>query len=203
MLPADYKWGYCRNCVKNVPHYEWYSSALFRLVDQMTFRKFRLIGVGPWHCVHCQIGTFYLRPAREDAVDYPIPASDSESDSTTKIETGQTESIGNFIREDESLVLRATRLKRFSQKYRDAVVRRVLKGSSTMAQVRQEMDVTEAELIVWISDVFDRQQVKIDSLENDFKSNPSLRIVHKREDSEPAIDSISNGITLDGQVRPK
>lgn len=204
MLPSEYNWGYCRNCVKNVPYVEWHTSSLFQFLDNMTFGKLRMLRIGPWHCVHCQSQSIVLRRTQADAVDYPIQDLESSgSHQNQDVAPGHAESVGNFIRTDESLVMRSNRLKRFSEKYRDAVVRRILKGSTTMAQVRQEMDVSETELVDWIADIFDRQQAKLDALGSVADAFPALRIVDDNSPSDSPEDSNPGSVTVDGRVRPK
>lgn len=200
---SEYKWGYCRNCVKNVPHNEWHRSALFRFLDQMTFGKLRLLRIGPWHCIHCHVESVYLRPTLADAVDYsiPEPVSDFDVTDTDRAKTG--ESVGNFIREDESLVTRSNRLRRFSEKYRDSIVRRILKGPTTMAQVRQEMDVSESELIAWFADLFDRQQARLEAIESAVENLPTLKIVDDGSNPTRRDGSVSGSFTVEGQVRPR
>jgi transposase-like protein len=197
------KWGYCRNCVKNVPHDEWHTSPWFRFVDNMTFGKLRLLRVGPWHCVHCQSQSFYLRRTLDDAVDYPIQGTEFDLREPQASEQVTAHTVGNFIRTEESLVMRSQRLKRFSEKYRDAVVRRILKGTATMMQIRQEMDVSEKELVDWISDLVDRLQARLATKENGVQSQPSLRIVNETSDAEIADRCFRAGGTVDGKVRPK
>jgi len=203
MSQSESKWGYCRNCVKNVPHVEWHASPWFRFLDDLTFRKLRLVRIGPWHCAHCQNQSYYLRPTLEDAVDYPVEAVDTDSHDDLELEAARAPSVGNYIRSDKSLVVRTQRLKRFSEKYRDAVVRRILKGTTSPAQIRQEMDLSETELIDWIADLFERQQAKLEALENAAQSLLSLRIADGTPDPAVSADSLPAGVTVEGHVRPK
>jgi transposase-like protein len=203
MPPSESKWGYCRTCVKNVPHDEWHTSPWFRFLDSMTFGKLRLLRIGPWHCVHCQNQVFYLRRTLDDAVDYPIEGTEFDPREPNVSEAETSQSIGNFLRTEESLVMRSQRLKRFSEKYRDAVVRRILKGTATLAQIRQEMDVSETELVDWISDLFDRLDARLATMENAAQSQTPLRIVNETTDVEIADRSFPAGATIEGRVRPK
>ena len=73
--------------------------------------------------------------------------------------------IGNFLKSDRSLTNRKHRLERFSEKYRDAVVRRILAGTATISQIRNDKQLSETEIAEWIADLFDRREKKIEQLE--------------------------------------
>ena len=127
----------------------------------------------------------------------PQPKPKPKPQVAPQLET-QAESVGNFIKSESSLV-KSTSLQRFSEKYRDAVVRRILAGSSSIKQVREEKNLGESEITEWIADLFERQQQKIDALERIKDSIP----VGDRADN-PAIKDFDSGIqTVPGQVRPR
>jgi len=71
------------------------------------------------------------------------------------------EPVGNFIR-DQSLVVEATRLKRFTEKYRDALVDRILSGKTQVSWLIADGKYTEAELTSWIADKARRQTAEKD-----------------------------------------
>ena len=127
----------------------------------------------------------------------PQPKPKPKPQVAPQLET-QAESVGNFIKSESSLV-KSTSLQRFSEKYRDAVVRRILAGTSSIQQVREEKNLGESEITEWIADLFERQQQKIDALERIKDSIP----VGDRADN-PAIKDFDSGIqTVPGQVRPR
>lgn len=66
------------------------------------------------------------------------------------------EPVGNFIK-DKSLVVNATRLKRFTEKYRDALVDRILSGKAQISWLIADGKCTEAELVSWIADKAKRE----------------------------------------------
>ena len=66
------------------------------------------------------------------------------------------EPVGNFIK-DQSLVIEVTRLKRFTEKYRDALVERILSGKAQVSRLIADGKYTEAELVSWIADKARRQ----------------------------------------------
>ena len=197
------KWGYCPNCVKNIPHYCVTSSRLYRVLDALSFGYAQSFRIGPWYCVHCETRSVYLKEEKEDALRYRSTdtESTSRSDSEEARDDEVAQPVGNFLKSDQSLVMRSTRLKRFTEKYRDSIVRRLLSGTST-SQIRQEKDITEGELTDWIADLFDRMQVRLDALENTIGSLPTVRLVN--EDPENSrTDSIPFAPTVEGRTKPR
>jgi len=170
---------------------------------------FWILRIGPWYCVHCDRKANFLQYPKADAPLYrksglatqeppQRPQSQSKAKSSESSETAETTPsektvetptavpVGNFIKSENSLVMKSKRLTRFSEKYRDAVVRKILSGSTTLSQVREDKKLSEGEIIDWIADLFDRQQAKIDSLSN--SSEPyidGLTTTVKEDDSTP------------------
>lgn len=168
---CDRPFAYCPNCVKNVPHYRSVRSTVLAYVDQWLGEFLRSIRIGPWYCLHCERCTIIRRPPRADAVDYrivdptdPIPNSDSSWTRVSDLERSDgeidepTEPVGNYIKSEKSLVVRSSRLLRFSEKYRDAVVDRLLSGEDTFADIRYEKNISERELLDWIADRLERAE---------------------------------------------
>lgn len=58
---------------------------------------------------------------------------------------------------------RSTEIKRFTEKYRDAVVAKILEGKASISSLNQEY--SEAELLSWIADKAKRQEERIVTLE--------------------------------------
>ncbi|MFK7766083.1 MAG: hypothetical protein AB8B55_02490 [Mariniblastus sp.] len=203
-----HKWGYCRNCIKNVPHVRHVNSKLFRVIDAASFRAMAAFRVGPWYCEQCERKVFILKRPQFDAADFRTAESYFE-DERSETPVDGVESAGNFLRTDESLVVRSTRLRRFSEKYRDALVRRILEGTTTISNLRQDKNLSEAEVISWISDKFNRMEKQLHLLEEHFA--PSLGIEYdpdQKEDFSKSLDSTqfdptSEGTIVEGQVRPK
>ena len=184
--PTHY--AYCAQCVKNVPHFRRVRSRWLAGLDRHLGKYLAYFRIGPWYCLHCEQRTIIRRSARIDAVNYRIvdptqPVPDQES-SWTKVseldrkEPDQSaESVGNFIKSDKSLVLRRTRLLRYSQKYRDSVVDRLLSGNATIADVRHEKNICERELLDWIADRLERAEQE--AAMSEFREPPMLEIVPK------------------------
>lgn len=112
-------------------------------------------------------------------------------------------SAGNFLRNDQSLVMRSVRSDRFTDKFRDGIVQRILNGTTTIADVRQQYHLTEADVIAWMKDSFDRKQKRLDQANEQLKRTQSRdqdRIV--KIESKPGRIKI-NGEVIDGRSQPK
>jgi len=189
-----------------VPHRRWISNPLVLIADLLTVEVVRFFRIGPWYCVHCDSRKVLLPLRKANAVDYrsaalqnetppanprrksePLakPASPAATTAAEKPTLAPTapppvpaqlepaESVGNFIKTESSLLMKSTRLNRFSEKYRDAVV--------------------------WIADLFSRQQQKIDALEQ-FKNSITGAM---QLENQSFRNSRSESETVSGQVRPR
>lgn len=219
MLSKKRTSGYCPSCHKNVPHRRLFSNPVTHMLDVVTLSFLRLFRVGPWFCVHCDNKVLVLPGRRRDALDYRSAALGNEkpirqrtktnpsfrSEDSSSPNTGENSEVvatpavpvGNFIKSEKSLTNRSQRLGRFTEKYRDAVVRRILSGSASIAEVRQDKQLSEGEIVEWIADMFARSQKKIDDLERLVKS-----ISKAGFDSDPIGESQQN-VILDAQPRPR
>lgn len=154
--------------------------------------------------MHCHAESIYLRPTLRDAPDYRINEPGEMCDvAPRESPIPKQQSAGNFLRNEQSLVMRATRLKRFSEKYRDAVVRRVLNGTTTFSQIRQELEISEVELVDWIADLFERQQDLLTAYENAVVQAPVLKIANGTSDELSSVQNQHRDRILEGQVRPR
>lgn len=117
-------------------------------------------------------------------------------------EPESAESVGNYILNSESLILRRNRAKRYSPKYRDGAVARIVSGTSTISQIGQEMGLTERDLVDWIADALARKQDRIDELTAILKSVQIVDENQLRIDHEPDA-AVSDGEgTIEGIFRP-
>lgn len=90
----------------------------------------------------------------DEADGVSVESRQSASNRASKIVVA--EPVGNFIKE-QSLVVETTRLKRFTEKYRDAVVDRILSGNTQIKWLIADGKYTEAELLSWIADKAKRE----------------------------------------------
>ena len=205
MSRHKHKWGFCLNCLRNVPHYREFRIAPLRFLDALSFRILSVFRIGPWYCVHCERKAIFLGGERSDAPQFrpPFAAAENQPVETTRDAHSKppAELVGNFLKEEESLVMRATRLKKYSEKYRDSIVRRIMSGSATMMQIRQEKNLSEGELLDWIADLFRRMQSKMDTQTSMLEAFPHLRFLddHARTNGP----TIPEGTTIEGKVKPK
>lgn len=172
---------YCPNCVKNVPHFRRIRMMGLRWLDDYFDLALGKLRIGPWYCLHCERRTLVRRSPRDSAANYRIvdpedlemaqsstwvkaspdrSASQSENDSTREANVDLP--VGNFIKNEKSLVVRMTRLLRFSEKYRDSVVERILHGDLTISDIRHEKDLSEREVLDWIADRVYRLETQLE-----------------------------------------
>jgi len=207
-----------------VPHRRWISNPLVLIADLLTVEVVRFFRIGPWYCVHCDSRKVLLPLRKANAVDYrsaalqnetppanprrksePLakPASPAATTAAEKPTLAPTapppvpaqlepaESVGNFIKTESSLLMKST--------YRDAVVRRIFSGATTIKQIREEKQLSESEITDWIADLFSRQQQKIDALEQ-FKNSITGAM---QLETQSFRNSRSESETVSGQVRPR
>ncbi len=148
MPQGCYKLGYCDYCRRNVHHFRGRKSFRARVVD---FFSLFIVNFGPWYCSQCERRKLSLPWIRKS------------EPTIQRLDDGH-EKIGNFIRSDGSLVLRKKRSSRYSNKFREGVVLRLLSGKTTMAQLTTELKVSEADILSWISEVISSRDNRIDEL---------------------------------------
>ncbi len=151
-------------CMQNIEHTRKFSSSVFEILDRLSFRCLMLFRIGPWYCYQCEGRSLYLRQPNRRAPTFNRERSRSDfiNQSTPDLDTA--EAIGNFIKSDQSLVMRHKRTRRYSAKFRDAAVERLLGETSSISQLKTELDVSEQDLIGWIADLVSRQQDRIRSI---------------------------------------
>ena len=151
MASGSYQLGYCHSCRRNVQHYRGPKS---RLAHFMDVTSLFILNFGPWYCSYCDKRTRSL----------PWVRKRKASNSQHNDRLGGTDRVGNFIRNDGSLVLRKKRAGRYSQKFREGVVQRLLSGRTNIAQLSVELEVTEADLLAWIHEILEAREMRIEEL---------------------------------------
>ena len=110
---------------------------------------------------------------------------------------------GNFLRNNQSLVMRSARSDRFTEKFRDGIVHRILNSTTTIAEVREQYHLTEQDLIDWMKHSFDRKQKRIDQLKEQLRSTESKENDHIfKVEPEPRRVTIK-GDVIDGRSQSK
>ena len=240
------KIGFCKQCLRNVPHVLYFSWPILRWLNR--YPKFaRSLSLTSWHCCGCEKNIFRLRrPDPEVTTDVtstdmsdvePWPVRDDPTqrfgmvlrrkhktkaiEPTVETELDQTEPefehVGNVTRTDDSLLVRQSRAARYSEKFRDGVVDRVLSGQSSISQIRNELNLSERDLLDWVKDRVTRQDDQIfkltkiaetvKQLSGDAESFSFVTSALRIDESDAeSIDSFSRfdpsqGITIDGDVK--
>lgn len=157
MSSGSYQLGYCNSCRRNVQHYRGPKSRPARVFDCASLF---VLNFGPWYCSYCDKRTRSL----------PWVRKRKASNSQHNDRLGDTERVGNFIRSDGSLVMRKKRAGRYSKKFREGVVQRLLNGRTTISQLTVELEVTEGDLIGWICDLLEEKDSHIEDLTNLLRS---------------------------------
>lgn len=151
--------------MQNVEHVRKFSSPLFWILDLLTLRIFKLLRLGPWYCFQCELKTFRLKRTRRHAPTYHSDTSQVNFNPKSASESiSNSQAVGNYLKNEQSLVMRDKRSNRYSQKFRDSTVARILSGATTIAQVRQELGVSEQDIVGWMANVALKKQERIDEL---------------------------------------
>ena len=196
--------GFCTSCMKNIPHVCMIHNPVIRLIDLMTLKAARLFRIGFWHCIQCGHTSYRLHPIRREAPTFQFDQSSKEKN---------VQPVGNYLKSEQSLVLRAKRAHRYSAKFRDSIVLRLIAGTSTMSQLGRELNVSEVDLMDWIADYIFRKDERIRELEilvqrmsrNErlLESDSALEKDGSETASPPPPVSYANEDALDVQVNPK
>ena len=72
------------------------------------------------------------------------------------------------------MVMRSQRLQRYSQNYRDSVVRQILDFEATFLEQRRKLELTETELMDWIIDYVTRLERQLSLLAVDLPNRPEI-----------------------------
>ena len=198
--------------------------------------------LGSWHCCGCEKNSFRIkRPDSEVTTDVTstdmsdVVPWDGADDPTQRFgmlfrrksktdilePTPQPENaeadvgfehVGNVTRSDDSLLVRKARAARYSIKFRDGVVDRILSGQSTIKQVRGELNLSERDLLDWVNDRVSRQDERIAKLshvvetvkqlsQKSSATNLRIDLVESTPDDFDASPKFADrGITIDGEV---
>ncbi len=173
--------GYCAKCGQTTRHAHT-ATGLLWWAHAVTFQILPRVGLGRWVCLDCYSKRIVLRAQREGE------GSDEGS------ADGGFEADGNFIVGDLSLVRRSVKNSRYTEKFRDSVVDRLMAGHATLESIRRELEVRESDLLGWIADQMRRQQEQIAQLtrllrilaeeKNDLRlESEAETVVEKREQS--------------------
>ena len=185
MARGSTKTGYCPHCVQNVLHIRCDAAARFPF-DTIVFPLAPFFRRRFWHCCQCQRRSRRLRRCRRDAPTNRIVTVD---------DFHERQPVGNFLRSERSLIMHQKRSARFSEKFRDGVVAKILTGTTSIRSVCQELEVLEPDVVFWIADVIRRKDQRIEELLCRLDSYDAVRDTDQvaicRGDAPSAV--VSNG----------
>jgi hypothetical protein len=149
------KEGYCNWCANNADHGR-YSSSVFAAAFHALVRMMSGgSSYGPWYCSECRRVSKLLNPPVESHTIRQVGHA-----------VGGNESVAHPMLhprspEDTVVTLSSESTQRFSQKYRNAIARKILDGSSTFKQVSEELSISKKEAWSWLVElsVGERQQI--------------------------------------------
>lgn len=176
--------GFCRTCNRNAPFARpknalWLSGIL----NWLPLERIGIGPLGPWVCECCSNKMIFLRRPRPHAPEFV-----SKIDHAIQLaEQVEAETIGNFLVTEKSLIHRANRLARFSEKYRDSVVRKILTGSTTIRRVRDELNLSEPEVLDWVADLVRRLNEDLGNLRDELESIQSPQYLNSPQDANPRV----------------
>ena len=197
--------------------------------------------IGSWHCCGCERNTLRIRrpdpeattdvtsTSLKDLVEWPDRSDPKQRPGLLfrrkkKAKVGQTktatessskfEHVGNVTRSDDSLLVRKGRAARYSKKFRESVVERLLTGKSTITQLRKELGLSERDLLDWIEDkeaeqdnrsklthVVDAAKHLTIDVPSNSKSSESRPQIYDADDFQSkSAGSPVKGKTIDGRV---
>ena len=225
------KSGYCNQCLRNVPHLFRMRSGLLKLSNKCTFGLLHAMGFGSWFCAGCDRQVFFLPKYRKGVSDFVEveedlrhsrrKSKDSSSNQLGGVANQEElidpslidihdshEPIGNVLKSDESLLVRKARASRYSAKFRESVVQRVLSGKATITQIRKELKLSERDILDWLAQSNREKENQIVDLSHQLSEIKKLgwngpiepqpesdRNDHVRIDQDASI--------IDGRVNPK
>ncbi|MCH2182194.1 MAG: transposase [Mariniblastus sp.] len=181
--------GYCSRCEQNVLHARAETGRLADWLEWPTFKLTRLLRPPVWQCGQCGHRVHFLGRCHQDAdtleMEWPVTAVQED---------------GNFIRRDRSLLLQKQRSARFSQKYRDGIVQRLVSGTTTMNQVSRELEVSESDLLAWVADLLERRDEMIKTLTQQVAHTPIAGEDHRQA---VALTGLDDDQIVEGHVHPE
>ncbi len=204
--------GFCKGCIQNTLQIRRLDSRLHRILDWTALRIASLFRIGPWFCTYCGARALYLRSPIRGMRDFE---ADRQSDEVIADELP----VGNFISRENSLIGSSDNTDRFSRKYRDGIVIKLLKGQSTMTQMCNEINVSERDLMNWLREyVDDQQQMMAEEIEQlklfISEANQETIALNYREQLEESVRQFEDrsehikksrtieGRIIEGQTRP-
>ncbi len=148
------KEGFCDSCQQNKDHRR--VAGVFSLLNLVLLGIPSLFGISTWACVHCRSVRIFLFRQRE--VNRKIrPTSSHKSYLPSPPPNGGLKSNS-----PEKVQPARTRL--YSEKYRDAVAKRIVSGITSIPEVMESLDLPDSEIVDWIKQSFQRKEKRLEML---------------------------------------
>ena len=111
---------------------------------------FRRCGMGPWFCRQCGRKSFWLPKSTHKLIERVAHDSDQRLSAAAENQDEETEIAGNVFLEEQSLARRVELSNKFTEKYRDNIVERIISSRTLISKVCNDLEVTEADIQFWI-----------------------------------------------------
>jgi hypothetical protein len=159
------KTGYCRECHMNVRHvaeyrFKWLAALRWWITKQWLKNRW-----GRWRCTVCGNECRRIARIKDDADHWEFEEGRKPRRRETRPEVDPAaQPIGNFLLQERSMAAKQERTFPFTEKFRESVIHRLLNGYATIKEVRDELHLSEADLLAWFDDCLQQKQRKIDQL---------------------------------------
>lgn len=147
------KEGFCDSCQQNKGHRR--VAGVFSLLNLMLLGVPSFFGISTWRCTHCHSTRIFLALQRE--LSRKLPAN-----SFRKVSLRPLPNAG--LKPQDHQKVETTRSRLYSEKYRDAVVKRIVSGITSVTEVRESLEMSEHEVVCWIKESFQRKEDRVEML---------------------------------------
>ena len=146
------KEGFCDSCQQNKDHRR--VAGVFSLINLFLLGVPSLFGISTWACTHCRSVRIFLFRQREVR---------QEIRSSSFHKTAQPSPNG-ALKPQAPRKRKSTRSQLYSEKYRDAVARRVVSGITSIAEVKQSLELSDSDVLDWLKQSFQRKEDRVEML---------------------------------------
>lgn len=171
------KEGFCDSCQQNKDHRR--VAGVFSLLNLMLLGIPSLFGISTWQCVHCRSLRVFL--ARQRQVDRKIASSSFRRALPKPPPNGG-------LKSETPPPAQSTRSRLYSPKYRDGVVKRIVSGITSVAEVKESLQLPEEDVVDWIKESFQRKEDRVEMLREALvlyqKANPDFNVEGVMRDVE-------------------
>ena len=146
------KEGFCDSCQQNKDHRR--VAGVFSLINLFLLGVPGLFGISTWACTHCRSVRIFLFCQREVR---------KEIRSSSFHKTAQPSPNG-ALKPQAPRKRKSTRSQLYSEKYRDAVARRVVSGITSIAEVKESLELSDSDVLDWLKQSFQRKEDRVEML---------------------------------------